>query len=302
MKLRPPREGDFDEMLEVLNAAGRAAYGEEEQSADALRRWLTSPKVEPERDIRVVEENGRLIGYGDVDPLGEAPVRWWSNMRVHPDADLDAVLGELVGWAEDRAREGILRVWTPSAIEGVGSALERLGLRPIRHSFRMAIEFDGEPDPPAWPQGIAVRTFAASDEHAVYEAFRETWLDTWEPEEESYEEWAHWMTDREDFDPSLWFLACEGAEIAGFSLCRPSETRPDTGIVNILGVRRPWRRRGLGEGLLRHSFIEFQRRGFPRVVLGVDAESPTGAPRLYERAGMSVVRRVDFYEKKLPER
>jgi len=121
-------------------------------------------------------------------------------------------------------------------------------------------------------------------------------------EEEPYEEWAHWTVERDGFDPTLWFLARDGDEIAGFSLCRPSETRPDTGFVNLLGVRRAWRRRGLGEALLRHSFVELYRRGFARVALGVDAGSPTGATRLYERVGMQVVRRLDFYEKELDGR
>jgi mycothiol synthase len=303
MKLRPPRDDDFEAMLEVLNAAGRAVYGEDEFSAEELRTWLSSPKVDLQRDIRVVEADGRLVGYGDVDPIGADPVRWWSSIKVHPDAAVpDAVIGELVRWAEERAGSGILRVWTPSAVAGVGGAFERLGLRRCRHSYRMAIEFDGEPEPAVWPAGISVRPFVSGEGRAVYDAFCETWLDTWEPEEEPYEEWAHWTLEREGFDPSLWFLALENDEIAGFSLCRSSETRADTGIVNLLGVRRPWRRRGLGEALLRHSFAEFHRRGFPRVILGVDSESPTGAPRLYERAGMHVVRRIDFYEKELTGR
>jgi mycothiol synthase len=302
MTLRPPRDEDFDAMLEVLNARGRAAYGEDEISADELRTWLSSPKVDPERDIRVVEVDGKVVGYADVDPIGSDPMRWWTSVSVHPEADTPSVVDELVRWVEERAGEGIVRVWNPSAIGGIGPAFERCGLRPIRHSYRMAIDVEREPKSPVWPEGIAVRTFREGEGRAVYEAFRETWIDTWEPEEEPYEDWAHWTVERQGFDPSLWFLATEGGEIAGFSLCRPSETRADTGIVNLLGVRRPWRRRGLGEALLRYSFLEFRRRGFPRVALGVDADSPTGAPRLYERAGMHVVRRVDFYEKQVGRR
>jgi mycothiol synthase len=302
VKLRPPREDDFEAILEAHNAGGRAAYGEDEYSAAELRTWLSSPKVDWERDIRVADAGGEIVGYVDVDPLGSDPVRWWTSVKVHPAADTDAVMSALIGWAEERAEAGILRAWTPSAIEGIGPALERLGLRACRHSYRMAIEFSGEPDPPAWPAGISVRTLREDEGRIVYDAFVETWRDTWEPEEEPFEEWNHWTIGREGFDPSLWFLAYESEEIAGFSLCRPSETRTDTGVVNLLGVRRPWRRRGLGEALLRHSFVEFRRRGFPRVILGVDADSPTGAPRLYERVGMRVARRIDFYEKELPAR
>jgi ribosomal protein S18 acetylase RimI-like enzyme len=72
---------------------------------------------------------------------------------------------------------------------------------------------------------------------------------------------------------------------------------PAFGWVEVLGVGRPWRGRGLGLALLRHAFVEFAARGATRVGLGVDAENTTGAVRLYERAGMQPVRRQDVYEK-----
>jgi ribosomal protein S18 acetylase RimI-like enzyme len=69
--------------------------------------------------------------------------------------------------------------------------------------------------------------------------------------------------------------------------------------VRSLGVRRPWRKRGIGLALLRHSFNEFYRRGKRKVGLGVDAQNLTGALRLYENAGMHVDQAFDFYEKEL---
>jgi ribosomal protein S18 acetylase RimI-like enzyme len=54
----------------------------------------------------------------------------------------------------------------------------------------------------------------------------------------------------------------------------------------------------LGSALLLASFSEFGRRGATRVGLAVDAENLTGAVALYERVGMSPVRRYDIYEKR----
>jgi ribosomal protein S18 acetylase RimI-like enzyme len=71
------------------------------------------------------------------------------------------------------------------------------------------------------------------------------------------------------------------------------------GFVNTLGVRAPWRRRGLGLALLHAAFGRFWEQGEHRVALGVDAENPTEAKRLYERAGMRAVWRADVYEKVL---
>ena len=62
-----------------------------------------------------------------------------------------------------------------------------------------------------------------------------------------------------------------------------------------------WRKRGLGLALLLQAFNEFYQRGDRTVGLGVDAQSLTGATRLYEKAGMHVTRRYDTYEKVIRE-
>ena len=67
----------------------------------------------------------------------------------------------------------------------------------------------------------------------------------------------------------------------------------------MLGVRRPWRRRGLGTALLRHSFRELRARGCERARLMVDGENLTGAVQLYERAGMRILWRADVWRKEL---
>ena len=64
-------------------------------------------------------------------------------------------------------------------------------------------------------------------------------------------------------------------------------------------MRPSWRQRGIGLALLQHAFGEFYRRGVRTVELSVDSESPTGAPRLYLRAGMEVTKSYLIYRKEL---
>jgi mycothiol synthase len=45
--------------------------------------------------------------------------------------------------------------------------------------------------------------------------------------------------------------------------------------------------------------VEFHRRGESHVGLGVDVQNPSGATRLYERAGMRVINEDVVYEKDL---
>jgi mycothiol synthase len=100
---------------------------------------------------------------------------------------------------------------------------------------------------------------------------------------EPFDEW--WQRHSGD-DQSLWFLVWANDKIAG--LAHGEAGRRGGGLVNWLGVRKQWRSQGLGRALLLHLFRELRRRGAARAGLGVDAENPTGATRLYESAGMHV--------------
>ena len=108
------------------------------------------------------------------------------------------------------------------------------------------------------------------------------------------------MTSGDAYDPSLWFLALAGDQIAGTCLCsRWAYDDPECGYINILSVSRPWRKKGIAQALLQHAFNTFYARGLRRVGLGVDAENLTGALQLYRKAGMQVLRQFDLYEKEI---
>ena len=297
MSLRPPRDDEFDAMLELMNAHQLAAFGEADATAEDLRLWLTAPSVEVENDVRVFERDGRLIGYADVDRTRDEPPLWWCDVKVAPEVDASEVVPTLVSWLDERAEKGRLRVWTSESDRRVGGAFTALGFEPSRHSYRMEIDLTVDPREPAWPTGIAVRTMREDEHQLVYDGVREVWQDTSDPMDETFDEWAHWTVRADAFDPGLWFLALAGDELAGFSLCRQDANDPSAGYVGTLGVRRSWRKQGLGEALLLHSFQAFRERGWTRGTLGVDASSPTGATRLYERAGMRVYRDTAFFER-----
>ena len=242
------------------------------------------------------------VGYADVDPRGSAPTRWWSKIELDPNADADAIGAALMRWAEARAREqlpGVLAPYVSSANTTVKRLLEERDFRLVRHSYRMEIGLDADVGEPEWPDAIEVRMIRAGEERRVWEVQEETFEDSWAHTPTPYEEWLHWMHDTAAFDPALWFLAFDADDLAAICLCRIHDREPDLGWVSILGTRRPWRRQGLGRALLLHSFAAFRERGLRRVGLGVDATSLTGANRLYEQAGMRVVRQWDFYEKEL---
>jgi GNAT superfamily N-acetyltransferase len=300
---RPAMLDDMDNMVATINSAARQITGRDEFTAKDYRVYLESPGFRLETDLQLVlSPQGQVAGICEFWDLAEPHVRYHTWGRVHPDHHGRGIGSRLLEWVDRRAQNSLLRApqgarvilqsYVPALLEDAGELFCQHGYQLIRHALRMVIDLNGKPPEANWPQGIQVRTLEAGEDiaevvHAVRDSFRDHWghIDT--PFEQEYERWMHFIRNDENYDPSLWFLAVDGKEIAGISLCWPkADDDHEMGWVGTLGVRRPWRQRGLGMALLQHSFADFHRRGKQRVGLGVDAQSLTGATRLYLKAGM----------------
>ena len=64
-----------------------------------------------------------------------------------------------------------------------------------------------------------------------------------------------------------------------------------TGYLARIGTLRRARGRGLAAALISRTLESMAADGYRRAELGVDADSPTGAGRLYERLGFTVADR-----------
>jgi mycothiol synthase len=299
VELRAPTLDELEALAELINRDANELYGEDEESVESMRMWLTGPRLNPETDIRVAVVGGSFRGYVDVDPDPE-PI-YWADLRI-PPSENDAVRLALHEWAERRARERggeLVRFHTASVDEPTQQLLYARGYRLIRHFYRMRIDFDGDLPEPQWPPRMTVRPATREEAQLAYDVQQETFEDSWEPSRMPFEDWKHVMLSEAWFDPTLWFLVEHGNDVAAVAICREHEGEKGLGWVSVLGVRTQWRRQGVGRALLLHCFHEFRRRAFHAAALGVDADSLTGANRLYESVGMRVVRRSDLYEKAL---
>jgi mycothiol synthase len=175
--------------------------------------------------------------------------------------------------------------------EAAASLFTGRGYSAVRRFYEMAIELDEEPVVPALDPPLVLDAFHEEDARAFHAASNDSFQDHWDWHGLPFDEW--WELRRTQ-DHSLWFLVRDGDEIAAIARNEPREA---SGHVGLLGVRRAWRGRGLGKALLYRTFAEFWRRGLPRITLGVDAESPTGATKLYERVGMHVENTTVVYER-----
>jgi mycothiol synthase len=303
IEVRAPTLDDVESLADLVNREADELYGEHDETPESVRLWLTGPDLNPETDARIAVTGDRIVGYADISDHPHP--KYWADLRV-PLSEGDEARQALYDWLEQRFTEraagddgALLRFFLWSPDEPMKRLLERSGYELMRHSYRMRIDFSDDVPEPEFPEGISVRTVTDDDTDIVYATHQESFEDSWEHTRTPRDEWEHWLRSGESFDPTLWFLAEEKGEPAGVLLGKPQEAEEGMGWVSVLGVRRPWRRRGVGRALLLHAFEEFRRRGFTSVGLGVDASSLTGAVRLYENAGMHVARRADFYERRL---
>ncbi len=300
---RAPEREDAESVAALISASELADTGTSDMSLEELLDdW--HPLDLAEDAVVVVAPDGRAVGYADVINRSFVAVSGYGH--VHPDYRELGIGAYLAAWGERWTRERMPRApdnarivvqhYVNGANAGARQLFESLGYAPVRGIYVMETILEEAPPQPRWPAGITVRAFVpGQDERAVFEAVEDAFRDMWGRPRGTFERFVG-ITTRESFDPSLWFLAIDGDDIAGTALCK---TLGEEGWVDVVGVRRPWRKRGLGLALLSHAFTEYHRRGAHKISLSVDAESTTGAPRLYGRAGMRVRENYTVYLKEL---
>jgi mycothiol synthase len=293
-RVRAAAVADAAAISELMVAADTVVQGWSDSTALELVEWWRMTDLAT--NSWVVEDDA-VAAYGVVIPHGASAE---TDAFVHP-AKTGLGLGSwLLKRGEDRVRElgfATVLTWCLAPDADARALFERWGYSEVRRFYRMLVEHETEPPAPDWPDGFRVSTFERDDARGFHAALDEAFAEEWNFVSEPFDSWAERRINVPEFDPTLWFVVRDGNEIAG--VLRGDPERGGTGWVGALGVRPRWRKRGLGLALLRHAFGEFYRRGQSRVGLGVDARNPTGATRLYERAGMHVTYEAIAFKKEL---
>jgi mycothiol synthase len=314
------RPGTFDDLhicFELFNADSLHTVGAVDCNDPnlILNDWK-DPKFSMEKSTRLVfDPAGKLAGYIEVWDTNNPPVHPWIWCSIHPDYSATNIANFLYEWAETRATEAESRVPAgkrfaprtgfPLQYTWWRALVESRGWVYTRSFYRMEALFDGAPDVPPALDGIVIRPYNPETElvavvQTIADSFRDHYGFVARPLEEELTSFRHHFLGDTIYDPSLYYVAMDGDQMAGICICRAEDyEKPDFGYIRELGVRREWRKRGLGTLMLKTAFAEFHRRGKNGAALGVDASSLTGALRIYENAGMRPARQFDNFEKEL---
>jgi mycothiol synthase len=298
--IRRPTVDDMPAAQRVLDACETAACGESRSHDDDLVALSRDPHVDLQRNEWVVAgAAGQLCAVAWIWPM-RSGAEIIGNIYVHPAHRGKGLGCALLERVERRAAEAAsesagtspprLYAWVEDLYPGWRRLLESRGYAGVRQSFAMRADLE-KPPAPRWPQGIEARPFRPGlDDRAVWRADEEAFAEHFLFEARAFEEWKLHHLESRGADPSLWSIAWDGDEVAGYVVGFHADAG---GLVGDLAVRRPWRGRGIGSALLRAEFRLFVARGYRVARLDVDAQNATGVLHVYERAGMVVERRFD---------
>jgi mycothiol synthase len=295
VNIRPFTEDDFPTVAQLLEDDERAFGRRAVLAAHDIHEWTQFADLPS--DSWLYEDDSSAVAVGWAYVHGTVGV---GIGVVHPRAKGQGLGSQLLDRSDSVLRTREIEKIHQFAIGSDAAArtlLESRGYHDARHFFEMAIELTERPD----VLDVAVEVFSGQDDdaRAFHDALDEAFADHWEHQGQGFEEWWERHRASPTYDPTLWFLIRDGDEIA--ATARNEGNRNGGGYVAALGVRRPYRGKGYAKALLQHTFREFWDRGMPRVTLGVDAESPTGATKLYERVGMHAESENVVFEKVLKQ-
>lgn len=295
LTIRPCEPGDVAAVTALLNTIDEAGGGRAGFAAGDIGAILSSTVAHLPTDTRLTfAPDGTLVAAGTVPtpPPGGFRVDLWIG-GVHPDWRGRGLGRAVLGWQYERATQ-IHAATAPGArwqvetcmVTGEQTAARlfaRLGFEPARYSFEM-VASTAAASGAALPAGLRSEIPAPRLDRPLYEAHTEAFTDHWGYQRKEFDKWLPTTLHAEGFRPDLSRVAFDGDDIAGFVLGY-RDNDPNRINIGHVGTRPPWRGRGVASALMAEVISAAARAGYPFACLEVDADSPTGAVGVYERAG-----------------
>ena len=304
LQTRPMVPDDAGAWAALWNAIEDADGDEDYASEQDLREEFGDPDKDFERGSIAIYDGAAMAGYGTLTSRSTADPEHIMRHAggVHPAYRGRGLGNDLLAWSERAAvplheerhpgRPLVLSGGCLSGNAGAVALYESRGYQAARWFQGMLRDLSAPLPEISVPAGIRIVGYApdlAEDARLVRnESFRDHWGST----ETSAQAWAH-MRASAAFRPGLSFLAYEGSEPLGVLISQEYPAhQARTGrrelYVAIVGTRSAGRKRGIATALLATVLSAARADGYDRASLGVDADSLTGAVRLYEQVGFTV--------------
>jgi mycothiol synthase len=311
-------EEDYPAMAAVI-AGSKDEDGQEwsQSVEDVARTYRHLRNSDPEQDMLFAEVDGEVVGYSRVWWTQEAKGTRLYQQFVHllPDWRGKGIRRSMLHHNEHRLRqiaEGhpadgprMFEAWASETETHWQALLLDEGYEPVRYGFEM-VRPDLEEIPDlSLPDGLEVRPVQPEQVPDIWAAAREAFRDEWSYSEDEWsDETLKELQESPTYDPGLWQVAWDGDQVAGMVMNfinheENEEYDRKRGYTEGICVRRPWRRQGVARALIARSFRMHKGLGMTEAALGVDAQNPNGALRLYKSMGFEPVKEHTTYRKPL---
>lgn len=299
------------ELLRAHESAGRGWPG---SGVDDVLVEVSEHGLSMRENLVVRDPDGVIRAWGSVHDRAAGRMLFVHIVeRSLPEPVAGACSGVLFTWARAQAREvGAARGLPTQQIDTGAFAddvrqhkwLAGAGFQQVRTWWQMSRpvvpqDADLVPDPARWERkGVLFRRLGGpgrmpdeADLRAIHDVLEGAFTDHFNSQEETFEEFIHRLREDPGHRWDHWWIAeildGEEPEPAGALVGTVSESSngPDGSYVAYLGVLESARGRGVATGLLKGIISDAAERGYDRVGLEVDADSPTGADSLYVGMG-----------------
>jgi mycothiol synthase len=295
---RPLHASDTEAAVEVANAIAAADGSGEYVASDDFSDVLGAPGFDPAVDSLAVWLDDRLVGYGLVEPPDVVDGQTVATVKggIHPAARRRGLGGQLLDWQIRRARKraDVVEAEVQAVNTGGLALLETRGFRPVRYFSVMQRSLEDPVGDLALPDGLLASLFDPLYDERLRLAHNEIFRDHWGVTAKDEDDWKRWFTGNRAFRAATSYLILDGDRIAAYALGYEYLVDTErTGVrelwIGQVGARREYRGRGLARAAMSAVLRAGQASGYQRAGLGVDADSPTGAYRLYESLGFAPV-------------
>ncbi len=310
---RHPSEADLPRITALLNASRKHLPFERESTQEEVTAQTFNDPDYDREGAWVCESEGEIVGYCDAildkARIGNGTKDSHARVEVLPSLRGQGIEEELLtralAFMMQRGLE-YAQVWCYEGDLWRKSLVESGGFRPIHKYFSMIR--DGGPPPPQMPQDARLKIEhvmlrdASNDQIARWltvtnEAFSELF---------NYSPWtvARVANIRDSAEEilRLSFVYLQD-ELVAVSMCEDSvpfnkQRGVHDGWIDMLAVRKKFRKRGLGRLLMLDGMNWLNERGLHVMHLGVDAENRK-ALGLYTSLGFQVLLENSIYTKRL---
>jgi GNAT superfamily N-acetyltransferase len=311
---------DIPQLAEIYRELEQAEPAEEHYSEDEIAEELTGPTIDLQRASYALLDGDTLVAFSAVVAISDSTmwkamlnggVRTGWTRRGLGTRVLRRSQEQARAWRAEAAPElpAELTMWLPQQRVSTIALATAEGFQVWRYFFEMRRDLREPVETVAAPPGFTLREYrVGDDDEPVRLARNASFADHWGSLETTPERWRAHMIDATPFRPQHSFVATfdDGPQqggIAAFVLAEEFEAETEargyrTGYVALVGTVREARGHGLASALLARQLASMQDGGYAFAELGVDSDSPTGAGRIYQRAGFSQFKRVTAAGKK----